>query len=144
MKELLAVAFASLVVDAVVGTDLHRAGGMAFSMLIVSVLYLLFTMFCMQKYASRLGSKSLLTAMLAGWAIAAVPDRIYGFFIVDFPVALWPYAHVLWLLLSILAGFVWYRARARWLGWSVFGAMLALDVFMFVQVYAMWLELWSR
>jgi hypothetical protein len=143
IKELLAVAFASLVIDAAIGAALRGAGGMAYSILIVSVLYLLFTMFCMKKYAARLGSKSLLVAILAGWVIVAVPDRVYGFFIADFPAVFWSYGDVLCNLLGILSGFVWYKARARWVGWSVCCAMLALAVFMFAQGYAMWLELWG-
>jgi Na+-transporting methylmalonyl-CoA/oxaloacetate decarboxylase gamma subunit len=143
MKTLLAVAFAFFVAEAVVGTDVRMGGGMAYSILIVSVLYLLLTMFCMKKYAAQLGSKRLLAAVLTGWGIVAVPDGIYGFFVVDFPAVLWPYANVLCNLLAMLAGFVWYRARARWLGWGVCCAMLALAVFMFAKGMAMWLELWG-
>ena len=141
MKILPAVAFASFVIEAAIGTTLRIGGsGGAVTIPVVSVLYLLFTMLCMEKYAEALGSKSLPAALLIGWLVL-VPDHIYGFFLVDFPRVLTPYAATLCNLLGILAGFVWYRARARWLGWSVCCAMLALAVFVFVKGYALWLEL---
>jgi hypothetical protein len=143
-KALLAVAFSSFVIEAVIGAALRVNGGLAYSILIVSVLYLLFTMFCMTKYAAPLGSKSLLAAMLIGWGILVVPDHIYGSFTVDFPAALWPYADTLCHLLGILAGFVWYKARTRWVGWSVCCVMVLLAVFMFAKGLTMWLELWGR
>ena len=141
MKVLPVVAFAALAIEAAVGTTLRTGVGAAYAIPAVSVLYLLFTMFCMKKYAEAQGSKSLLVALLIGWLTLVVPDSIYGFFIVDFPRVLTPYAATLCSLLGILAGFAWYRARTRWVGWSVCCAMLALAVFVFVKGYALWLEL---
>ena len=149
MRVLPVVAFASLVVEAAVGTTLRAGVGAAYAIPAVSVLYLLFAMFCMKKYADAQGSKSLLAALLIGWGMLVVPGHLYGLYIaiVDLPAilpyAVLPYAATLCSLLGMLAGFAWYRARARWVGWSVFCAMLALAVFMLVKGYALWLELWG-
>ena len=140
MRKLVAIAFCSLLINTVIGSILRGGAGIPYSILIGSVLYLLFTSFSLRQYAAQLGRNSILIAILTGWALIIVPSYIVGFFTNDFPALLFSYPDGLCHVLSILAGFAWYRARARWVGWSACCATLALAVFMFAKGFAMWLD----